>query len=169
MNIRTARPEDAPRIAEIHVRAWQAAYRDLLPESFLAALSVSDREAAWRKNLDDGSYVLVAEEDEQVVGWMIGGRTRDADCPPTTAEIYALYVDPGCWRRGAGRQLWARAREDFQAQGHTAVTLWVLEENTAARRFYELLGFGADPEARKTIEMAGRSLVEMRYLIRLGG
>jgi ribosomal protein S18 acetylase RimI-like enzyme len=163
MIVRDARPEDAPRIAEIHVRAWQAAYREVLPEAFLAGLSVPDREASWRKNLGDGSYVLVAEEGDQVVGWLIGGRTRDPDCAATTGEIYAVYVDPGCWRRGAGRQLWARARVDLRAQGYTAVTLWVLAENVAARGFYERLGFGLDPEARKTVEMAGRSLVEMRY------
>jgi len=33
--VRDARAEDAAAIAEVHVRAWQAAYRGLMPEDFL--------------------------------------------------------------------------------------------------------------------------------------
>ena len=40
MNLRLATPDDAPRIAEIHVRGWQVAYADILPAELLAGLSV---------------------------------------------------------------------------------------------------------------------------------
>jgi hypothetical protein len=51
MQIRFADPEDARAVAEIHVEAWRAAYAGILPEAFLAALTVSSREAFWEQVL----------------------------------------------------------------------------------------------------------------------
>jgi hypothetical protein len=51
--IRAAQAVDAERVAEIHVRAWQWAHRDLLPAAFLAGLSVERRTAYWRRWLSD--------------------------------------------------------------------------------------------------------------------
>ena len=42
MKVRKANEGDARRIAEIHVRAWRAAYRGILSNSLLDSLSVSD-------------------------------------------------------------------------------------------------------------------------------
>jgi hypothetical protein len=46
--IRKATPEDARAIAEVHVKSWRAAYRDLLPQDFLQGLSVDRREQQWQ-------------------------------------------------------------------------------------------------------------------------
>lgn len=48
MLTRTAVPEDALAIAEVHVSSWRTTYRGLLPDSVLAAQSVEHRELAWR-------------------------------------------------------------------------------------------------------------------------
>jgi len=183
--IREARPEDAGRIAEIHVRAWQEAYRGIMPDDFLAGLSVPGREERWRETLarcdcsargdcgDPSSRgdrtVLVAEEGGVVAGWAIGGASRDADPPPRTAEVYAINIDPAAWRRGAGRLLMQHAAARFRRAGYERVTLWVLERNEAARRFYSTLGFTCDDTAdgRKTGSFGGRQLVEVRYSLRL--
>jgi hypothetical protein len=47
MEIRRAVADDARGIAQVHVKSWQAAYRGLLPQSYLDALSVEQREAFW--------------------------------------------------------------------------------------------------------------------------
>ncbi len=39
MLIRDAQPGDESAVAEVHVRAWKAAYRGLLPEDFLEELA----------------------------------------------------------------------------------------------------------------------------------
>jgi len=36
---RPARIDDAPQLAQIHLQTWQAAYRDVLSERYLAGLS----------------------------------------------------------------------------------------------------------------------------------
>lgn len=43
MKVRMATPEDVRSIAEIHVAAWRAAYRDLMPQAFLDQVSVDKR------------------------------------------------------------------------------------------------------------------------------
>ena len=45
MPVRTAQPDDAAAVAEVHVRAWQAAYRGLMADEFLDSLRPEDRAA----------------------------------------------------------------------------------------------------------------------------
>jgi len=39
---------DAERVAEIHVQAWQVAYRGILPDEILDAIKLEERVALWR-------------------------------------------------------------------------------------------------------------------------
>jgi GNAT superfamily N-acetyltransferase len=170
VQIRKAQPPDAERIAEIHVRTWQAAYRGVVPDAFLDGMSVAAREEVWRRMVDDpAQQILVAEEEARVVGWLDHGPSRDDDAPAGTGEVYAVYIDAGYWRRGAGKLLWEAARGALESAGHQRVTLWVLEENARARCFYETVGFTVDPSGRKTIECGGKALVEIRYRRPLSG
>lgn len=43
MQLRWAEPADAMAVAQIHVRAWQVAYRGLMPAAYLDALVPEDR------------------------------------------------------------------------------------------------------------------------------
>jgi hypothetical protein len=38
--VRPATPDDADAIASVHVRSWQAAYRGIVPDAMLDALSI---------------------------------------------------------------------------------------------------------------------------------
>jgi GNAT superfamily N-acetyltransferase len=58
--------------------------------------------------------------------------------------MYALYVDPGSWGAGYGAALDAAVREDLGEHGFPDATLWVLEANERARRFYEREGWALD-------------------------
>jgi hypothetical protein len=49
--IRSATPGDARAIATIHVEAWRAAYRGIVPDEYLDSLSIDGRESTWRQNL----------------------------------------------------------------------------------------------------------------------
>lgn len=40
MHVRTARPTDAAAMGALVVRAWQAAYRGLMPDDYLDGLTV---------------------------------------------------------------------------------------------------------------------------------
>jgi GNAT superfamily N-acetyltransferase len=167
--IRRALPADARAIAEVTVRGWQTAYRDLMPDEFLDGLSVAGREAAWREMLDrdagGGVPAWLAERGGRGVGFVSSGPPRDHDVPLPAAEVYAIYVLPEEWRTGIGRSLLEAAVGHWRSHGATTLVLWVLEGNGPARAFYEALGWEPDG-GRQKLEIAGTSLAELRY--RLG-
>ena len=164
MIVRIARLDDAREIAAIHVRAWQSAYRGIMPPAFLGTLSVDQRESFWRQQLERGdTTILVAEDDEQVLlGWANVGRSRDADAGSATGELYAIHVSPEHWRRGVGQQLWREGAVHLRRAGFAEVTLWVLRDNVGACAFYRANGFAVDTGIEKPLHLAGAERVEIR-------
>ena len=79
MQIRRAKPADAKGIAEVNVASWQAAYRGVLPDSLLDALSVEDKRGRWEARIAENlEQVLVLEQDQRVVGFAAFGASRDS-------------------------------------------------------------------------------------------
>lgn len=170
MEIRSATSADARAIAEIHVAGWRTAYRDMMPDAFLAALSVDRREDGWHSAIAGGMpRILVAVESGRVVGWIAFDRCRDSDQPRDTGEIWALYVGPEYISRGVGRSLWLAAQAALVAAGFRRVTLWVLAANERACRFYQTAGFIEDPSSRRPTEFDGFSLDEIRLVSAVAG
>ncbi len=70
MIVRRATLVDAQAIAKIHVRTWQAAYKNLMPVVELRALSIPDRAKKWREILSESTHnVCVIEDAEVVIGF----------------------------------------------------------------------------------------------------
>jgi ribosomal protein S18 acetylase RimI-like enzyme len=160
--IRSAQPTDAGTIGKINVLSWRAAYTGQLPESFLATLSVRDRQEAWQQRLADPQrchQVLVVETGTGVTGFSVTGPSGDDDGHEGTAELNALYLDPDHWGRGLGRLLHDHAVNDLRAAGFGHATLWVLATNIRARRFYERAGWQV--EGSRKIETIGAPPVEL--------
>ena len=170
MHIRKALPDDANAIATIHVHAWQAAYRGIMPALFLQSLSISRREDFWRQQLQrDEATMLLAEEHGRVLGWAQVGPSRDADASPHTAELYAIHVAPENWRQGVGQHLWGEAIVHLRRAPISDTTLWVLRENVRALAFYQANRFVPDVGVEQTIQIAGSELVEIRLRYTLDG
>jgi GNAT superfamily N-acetyltransferase len=163
MRIRLAAPEDARRIAEVHVASWRVAYRSLLPTDYLDGLSVEEREAQRLAMISDpepGSGTLVAEQGGRIVGFASFSASRDDNAPDTTGEVPAIYVDPEAVGTGVGRELLAAVSEALRDAGFTRATLWVLEANERARRFYEKAGWSWDgATSRHDFECANEPVV----------
>ena len=168
--IREATPKDAEAIAGIHVRSWQAAYRGQLTDEFLDGLTVEDRLDQHRRSLQDPRAewrTWVAEEAGRVVGFAVTGPSEDGDAARETAEVYAIYLDPDLLGTGLGRGLFARAIEDLRERGFAEATLWVLETNERARRFYEVAGWKPDGTvSSERVDCEMRPTV--RYRVSLG-
>ena len=168
MHIRRATLEDAHRIATIHVEAWRAAYRGVVPDSVLHRQSVEEREAFWAKQLSSGSsYTLVAEDGGGVVGWIDFGTCRDADAQ-ADAEVYAVYLEPTRVRRGIGSALWRTMLEQVRRGGPRRIAVWVLADHHPARRFYEAMGGNQDEVKDKRELFGGVELCEVRYWFECG-
>ncbi|MGH9267949.1 MAG: GNAT family N-acetyltransferase [Acidimicrobiales bacterium] len=148
-----------------HVRTWQAAYRGQIPDDYLDSLSVERRADVWKEMLgrelgDTGAFVL--EDGGEVLGFAHVSPSRDPDAPASTGELTAIYVAPESWGHGGGRLLMDVAMATLRAAGFRRATLWVLDSNAAARRFYEHAGWIADGGV-KTDDRGSFALVELRY------
>ncbi|MDA1079841.1 MAG: GNAT family N-acetyltransferase [bacterium] len=167
MTVRRATKADAGVIAQIHVRTWQEAYKNLMPAAALQALSISDRAQKWREILSDSEHnVYVIEVAERVVGFGGCGESRDDDASTSVGEIYAIYLDHTKMRMGLGKKLLERLEAVLQSAGFDSATLWVLDGNVSARRFYEAHGWFADGKV-KTEQKDQMELREVRYRKRL--
>jgi GNAT superfamily N-acetyltransferase len=163
MLIREARVEDAPTLARVHVDAWRTTYPGIVPDEYLASLSYSQREEAWRICLttpEYGELTYLAEDDErQVIGFATGGpeRTGNRVYP---AELHAIYLLSRGRRLGLGTQLVRTVAGRLVQLNYLSLMVWVLAENPS-RAFYEALGGEKFKEA--VVEIGGAKLVELAY------
>jgi len=165
LEIKNATRVDCLHIARLHVKTWQHVYRGMLPESYLDSLSVSEREAMWRRLVEQQSaQLLVAHAAEEVIGFVAFGSSRDGGAPVDRAEIWAIYVAPESWSMGIGHLLWSRAEQKIIMAGYRSVSLWVLADNAKAQRFYERIGFTLEPSSRKSFELGGVEVEEIRCI-----
>lgn len=162
--IRAARVDDADAMGRVHVRAWQSAYRGVMPDAYLDALSPEERAEMWRSIIDGhgGSPVLVAVLDGRVVGFATVGAERTEGEPSASGELYAMNLDPEVWGRGIGRALLHRATEELVGLAFPDAVLWVVPENQRARALYESDGWHPDG-AVATEEILGVTVTDIRY------
>jgi GNAT superfamily N-acetyltransferase len=162
--VRAAVRQDAGSIAEVHVASWRAAYHGVFSDLFLDSLSVDDRARRWRQVLIDGrEHVAVIEEDGQIVGFAVVGASRDDDAADAqVGELQAIYLHPHWWEHGFGAGLIDAATAWLVDAGFLAATLWVLDRNDHARRFYEHHGWRPDGSV-KLATIGGVEITEVRY------
>jgi GNAT superfamily N-acetyltransferase len=174
LRVREMTLADCERVAEIRVGGWQTAYRGLIPQSYLATMSVTEDTERRRTHFleglrSDGTVVnLVAVADGEIVGWACHGPYRDGEVLTGDAELYAIYVDPDRFGAVVGRALIGESVRRCTTAGHPRMYLWVLDENPRARRFYERSGFRADG-TKEPFEVDGVWVPELRYVRELTG
>lgn len=164
IDVRAAVADDAMAVAEVAVRSWREAYRDLIDRSYLEELRPEDRASRYDFATTDAGHprTLVAVDGAVICGHITVGRSRDDDMVGC-GEVWALYVDPLRWRSGTGRALLAAGCDHLSNAGYTRAHLWVISANLRARRFYESTGWRAD--GRERVESIGGSSVhEVGYL-----
>lgn len=172
--IRRARPSDAAAIGAVHVATWRSCYAGILPDAYLAGLSVMRHAAGYEQAITDRShghavFVAVASGAEAppglegreggvVIGFASGGRARRPGI--AEGEVDTLYLLEDYRDRGVGRRLMRAMAAHLAAVGCRSAMLWVLEANPS-RWFYQRLG--GRPVARETICFAGQSMDQLAY------
>jgi L-amino acid N-acyltransferase YncA len=160
--IRQAIIQDAAEIARIHVSAWQAAYRGIVPQTYLDSLDIDARRKRWVQNLENASNnIYVAEDVSGMTGWIIFGPSRDEDIAEGH-EINAIYVQPKSWGMGIGKQLIYAAETILLKAYQADITVWVFEDNFSSRSFYTKVGYTQDG-AKKVEDFASTQLTEIRF------
>ena len=154
MEIGLAVGTDGPAIRTVHTKTWAATYADLLPPRFYEQRLLAHQRRDWRQLVEaqrrDGGGVLVARDASGILtGFCQYGVTEDDDDDPAdVGQIHRLYVLPGYQRRNVGRTLIAHALTAIRTLAMNSATLWVLETDPRAIRFYEATGWIADGARR---------------------
>ena len=140
--------EDAFRVADIHARAWQVAYKGILDQKLLDGIDVMEREEMWRDKLipNPERTNLVLDVEAKIKGWSAFGTSSDNR---ESQELIGIYIDPIHFREGLGTELWRATRDLMLERSPKYFTLWVLEDNKQARSFYEKIGFINTEKTRK--------------------
>ena len=103
----------------------------------------------WNKMLFDNinsHYVITL--DDVIIGFLTISVARDNDLKDSFYELVGLYLNPEYVAKGYGKQAMDWIKKEIKSRGYDKISLWVLEENNRARRFYEKAGFVSDGEAK---------------------
>jgi GNAT superfamily N-acetyltransferase len=188
IHIRPAEAADGPAIAQIRAESWRMVYADVLPAQTLADLTTPEaiaQEGQWRSEHSmDG--VLIADAPgagetgeaggpDGLIGFAAFGPERGEEDEPGQphgeppdhgrAELYAIYVVPDQWSTGVGRALMHGVLGLAAGAGYTDISLWVVEANERARRFYELAGFWLTGESLVLGHLGGVTEIRYRRLV----
>ena len=141
--IRAAEAGDSAAIARVQIETWRDAYRGIVDDGHLAAMNEEERATRWQNwitaEADKRPLIFVAGQEQDVVGFIAGGPTRQQEFP-FDAELFALYVKPDFQRQGVGRRLTRTLVDQLLQHGFQSLIVAVLEANESGRRFYESLG-----------------------------
>lgn len=163
--IRPATVEDADSIGVVHVRAWQAAYRGVMPDTYLNSLRAEDRADMWRRWFESAQlhrHLLVVTVADIVTGFAVVGRENGSNDEGSVGELYAINLDPDWWGGGLGRSLLRAATDALRIDGYGAAVLWVVPQNLRARALYKSEGWTEDDVVRNE-EVLGVIVSEVRY------
>ncbi|MEX2643503.1 MAG: GNAT family N-acetyltransferase [Acetobacterales bacterium] len=165
IRIDRAKVGDALGIARVHVASWRSSYAGILPNDYLAGMSVKQHMGHWALSLRErGSFGIFTAKDARgnVVGFgsCDRSRRRGRDRLGFDGEVQTLYVADDWRNLGIGRALMAVMAEHLQGHGCGSAMVWVLRDNPG-RWFYEALG--AQPKAEDPIVIAGQPLVQIGY------
>lgn len=139
IRFRAAGPGDAEAVARLHADSWRRHYRGAYADSFLDGDVVADRLAAWsaRFAAPVPSATVLAEDGTGLAGFVHVIFDHD---DRWGSLVDNLHVIPNRQRVGIGRTLLSSAARAVTEQAASArMYLWVLEQNTAAQRFYRAL------------------------------
>jgi GNAT superfamily N-acetyltransferase len=164
--IRRATAADAPAIARVRIESWRTTYRGLIPDSYLDGMQVDASTALWERVLTaeaSPASVFVATLRDEVVGFAAGNPLAETK-HGADSELSAVYLRHEFQRAGIGRRLVAAVVDDQRSRGATAMIVWLIAGNKAARSFYESLG--AELAVEQPFQWDGLDLVEAGYVWR---
>lgn len=154
---------EASAIAKLHAESWRRTYRGLLSDSYLDGAVAAERAAVWAQRFREpaaGQYVAVAEIDGALAGFVCAYGAQDQEWG---SRIDNLHVAHAHQHGGIGAALMAHiAAWSASIYPGLGLHLWVLEQNTQARRFYERLG-GAIAGEGTWEPPDGSSVRDLRY------
>lgn len=153
MEVRTPTASDGERVQELVRGAMQASYA-MSPEGIRAVVEERFAPAAVEGAAESDDTVAAVAEDEGAVAGYVEAAVDDG-------EVRWLFVDPDHRGKGVGSRLFERARAALSDHGVGAPRASTRQANQEGRTFFER--FGYEEVGERTVEVAGRDLVEYVY------
>jgi len=160
LRFRAAEQDDARAIAALHADSWQRHYRGAFADAFLDEEVPGFLLDEWTGRFaarDPRGRTIVAELSEPDGGAALVGLAHTVldDHGEWGALLDNLHVRYGVKRQGVGTSLLSlTARAVLADRPGSGLYLWVLEQNAAARAFYDARG-GACVESRAVLPPGG--------------
>ncbi len=131
------------KAAEVAVQEIMGMIQQTMHEGTMGHLPAEGEKAVKlvQQVLDKGAYFLVAQEEEDLAGWVLLGTNVDYFTDAHHAFIYDIYVLETYRGRGLARSLVMEAMKEGRRQGAKEIRLNVFAGNPA-RKLYEDIGFG---------------------------
>ena len=137
LTIRSARATDAPAIGSL-AKQFAIYLRSLGDQTnFKLTAEAYLRDGFGLRPAFAG---LVAEDGDQVTGYLLYHLGYDSDRAARNLHIVDLYVDPASRRQGVGKALMTEAARVARETGGEELIWFVYHPNTLATAFYEKLG-----------------------------
>src|SRR5215213_692191 len=137
MEARRAQPADWKALRQLRLQALADA-----PDAFASTLEaeVALPAEVWQQRAKSGpmSANFIAREGGIDIGLVAVFAEPNA---PGCMHLVSMWVDPRYRRRGVARALVDQAVRWAAERRAREVVLWVADQNTAARRLYERIGF----------------------------
>ena len=147
-------------VSAVYEQSWKHAYKGIIPQSYLDSIPAGQ----WAQGLcSPGRYNLLALENGRIIGTSSFCKSRWEKFR-NYGEIVSIYFLPEYMRKGCGSALLGRAVDELKTLELSKILLWVLEDNAAARSFYEKNGFTPTDEYMSGM-FDGKELREQLYVL----
>ena len=141
--VRRITVDDWRRLRQIRIEALSNS-----PMAFITTADEArqDPDSLWRSRAEqgasgDGQVTMLAVAGDDAVGMAVGFRRTKR--PLDVVPVVAVFVSERARRLGVGARLMAGVEEWAVSVGGRTTSLWVVDGNDGARRFYESLGYTA--------------------------
>ena len=142
IKIRKARNGDEKTLAYIQTESWKSAFADIISADDLKKYTDIVKAESMYKNVLKSGYaeVSILEIDGKphcIAAWSKARNPEFSD----SAELICIHSLCNNWGKGYGTMMMNHIFNEIKNSGYNSVVLWVFENNTRARIFYEKHGF----------------------------
>lgn len=151
VKIRKAMPGDEQVLAYIQTESWKMAFADILsPEELTRCTNLKKVEQMYHSILRREDCNLAIEFVDEHPHCIAAWGTNRCDLGDTVGELICIHSLQNNWAKGYGSAMMEYVLAQLQQAKYESVILWVFEENSRARKFYEKHGFELTEQKKLT-------------------
>lgn len=144
--IKPSTKEELKGVADVNFRVDMETMSRFWTDNYAAEYERNGLQGALDSANAFSDHILAAEDEDRVVGMIVFSKAytnfEDESVIPGSGMVNNVYVLPEYRGRGIGRMLLDAAME--QLWNHSAVVLYVYEDNESAKEFYLHYGYRFD-------------------------